>query len=357
MQKLKAAIVGATGMAGQQFVQALSHHPWFEVTVMVSSRSAPDYRRALLEPDGASRWTQSAEVPDDMEAVPVVQSDAFDPKSVDVIFTAVESDVARELEPRFAATTPTFSTASAFRQEPDTPLMIPGVNHHHAELIRVQQRRRGWQGFVVPIPNCTVTGLAITLKPLADAFGLSRVLMVSMQAVSGAGRSPGVRTLDSLDNILPYIPKEEEKVRAELGKILGRVEGETVRPASIPINAICTRAAVLDGHTEAVFAGLERPATVEAVKAALREYRPFAGPALPSAPAEWIHVFEDPFRPQVRRDRDLGDGMTTSVGRVEPEPVLGGVKYVLVSHNTKMGAGKGAVLLAEALLSQGVFGS
>ncbi|MCL6563068.1 MAG: aspartate-semialdehyde dehydrogenase [Firmicutes bacterium] len=356
MQRLKAAIVGATGMAGQQFVQALSGHPQFEVVAMVSSRTARNYAEALLEPDGASRWTQSSEVPEDMAEVPVVTSEAFRPESVDVIFTAVESDVARELEPRFAATTPTFSTASLFRQEPDTPLMIAGVNHHHAELIRVQQRRRGWKGFVVPIPNCTVTGLAITLKPLADAFGLTRVLMVSMQAVSGAGRSPGVRTLDSLDNILPYIPKEEEKVRSELGKILGRLEGEAIVPTPVPVNAICTRAAVLDGHTEAVFAGLGKAASVAEVKQVLREYRPFAGARLHSAPEEWIHVFDDPFRPQPRRDRELGDGMTTSVGRVEPDPVLGGVKYVLVSHNTKMGAGKGAVLLAEALLEQGVFG-
>ncbi|MDQ0189280.1 aspartate-semialdehyde dehydrogenase [Alicyclobacillus cycloheptanicus] len=354
MTRLKAAIVGATGMAGQQFVLALSGHPLFEVVQMVTSRDKRTYLEALLESDGSSRWTLSADVPDDMKDIPVVSSENFRPEAVDVIFTAVESDLAKELEPRFAATTPTFSTASAFRYEDDTPLMIPGVNDHHAELLRVQQARRGWKGFVLPIPNCTVTGLAITLQPLQEHFGIERVLMVSMQAVSGAGRSPGVRTLDSLDNIIPYIPKEEDKVKRELRKILGTRGDGAIVPSDIDINCICTRAAVLDGHTEAVFAGFRRQASVEEVKAVLRSHQPFKGRSLHSAAEEWIHVHDDPFRPQVRLDRDRGDGMTTSVGRLEADEVLGGVKYMLVSHNTKMGAGKGAVLLAECVAEQGL---
>lgn len=354
MSRMKAAIVGATGMAGQQFVLALSGHPLFEVVQMVTSRDKRTYQEALLESDGSSRWTLNSDVPVDMKDVPVVSSDRFRPDSVDVIFTAVESDIAKELEPRFAATTPTFSTASAFRYADDTPLLIPGVNDQHAELLRVQQERRGWKGFVLPIPNCTVTGLAITMQPLHEHFGVDRVLMVSMQAVSGAGRSPGVRTLDSLDNIIPFIPKEEGKVRRELLKILGVREGAGIVPASIDINCICTRAAVLDGHTEAVFAGLKRAASVEEVKQVLRDHHPMRGRALHSAAEEWIHVHDDPFRPQVRLDRDRGGGMTTSVGRLEEDPVLGGVKYMLVSHNTKMGAGKGAVLLAECVAEQGL---
>jgi aspartate-semialdehyde dehydrogenase len=341
-------------MAGQQFVLALSGHPMFEVVQMVTSRTKKTYREALLEADGSSRWTQSAEVPKDMQDIPVVASDEFRPESVDVIFTAVESDLAKELEPRFARTTPTFSTASAFRYEDDTPLMIAGVNDHHADFVRVQQEKRGWKGFVLAIPNCTVTGLAITLHPLHQAFGVNRVLMVSMQAVSGAGRSPGVRNLDISDNILPFIPKEEDKVRRELRKILGTIENDGIRQANIDINCICTRANVLDGHTEAVFVGFERQASVDDVKEALRGYHPYRDKKLPSAPEEWIHVFDDPFRPQVRLDRERGGGMTTSVGRVEAEPVLGGVKYLLVSHNTKMGAGKGAVLLAESMVEQGL---
>ncbi len=341
-------------MAGQQFVLALSNHPLFEVVLMVTSRNRKTYEEALLEADGSSRWTLDSLVPDDMRAIPVVSSDEFRPEQVDVIFTAVESDLAKELEPRFARTTPTFSTASAFRYESDTPLIVPGVNDHHATLVRAQQEKRGFKGFVLPIPNCTVTGLAITAQPLHQHFGLYSVLMVSMQAVSGAGRSPGVRTLDSLDNVIPYIPKEEGKVRQELKKILGEVANETVVPAEINVNAICTRAAVLDGHTEAVFAGLRQRADVDAVKEAMRNHNPLRGRNLHSAPDEWIHVFDNPYRPQVRLDRNLGDGMTTSVGRIEEDPVLGGVKYVLVSHNTKMGAGKGAVLLAECLADRGM---
>lgn len=354
MTRLKAAIVGATGMAGQQFVLALSNHPQFEVVQMVTSRDKRTYEQALQETDGSSRWTQGVDLPADMKDVPVVASDRFEPDSVDVIFTAVESDLAHELEPRYGAVRPTFSTASAFRYEADTPLIVPGVNDHHAAFVKKQQAARNWKGFVLPIPNCTTTGLAITLQPLYQHFQVNRVLMVSMQAVSGAGRSPGVRTLDSLDNIIPFIPKEEEKVRREVQKILGTQTSDTIAPATIDINCICTRAAVLEGHTEAVFAGFSEPVSVDDVKRVFREHNPIKGRNLHSAADEWIHVFDDPFRPQVRLDRDRGDGMTTSVGRVEEEPILGGVKYLLVSHNTKMGAGKGAVLLAECALEQGL---
>jgi aspartate-semialdehyde dehydrogenase len=288
-----------------------------------------------------------------MLKVPVISSQEFRPDSVEVIFTAIESDLAKELEPWFAETTPTFSTASAFRYFEDTPLLITGVNDEHAALIRKQQQNRGWKGFVLPVPNCTVTGLAITLKPLHQVFGIHNVLMVSMQSVSGAGRSPGVRTLDILDNIIPYIPDEEGKVRKELLKLLGRYSERGIQPAEININCICTRANVLDGHTESVFVGLKKEAALSEVKEAMNHFNPFRNKNYHSAPDRMIHVFEDPFRPQPRLDREMGGGMTTSIGRLEEEPVLGGVKYVLVSHNTKMGAGKGAVLLAESMLDQG----
>lgn len=354
MSRLRAAIVGATGMAGQQFVQALSDHPNFEVVTMVTSRTLKSYDEALLETDGSSRWTQNTPVPGDMSGVPVVSSKEFRPDSVDVIFTAIESDLAKELEPWFAQTTPTFSTASAFRYFDDTPLLITGVNDDHAELIRKQQQVRSWKGFVLPVPNCTVTGLAVTLKPLHEHFGIQNVLMVSMQSVSGAGRSPGVRTLDILDNIIPYIPNEEGKVRKELLKILGGYSSEGITPAEISINCICTRANVLDGHTESVFVGLKKQADLTEIREAINRYNPFDSCKLHSAPERMIHLFDDPFRPQPRLDRELGGGMTTSMGRLEEEPVLGGVKYVLVSHNTKMGAGKGAVLLAESMLARGL---
>ncbi len=354
--KKRVAIVGATGMAGQQFVLGLDNHPDFEVTVMVTSRNVPTYEEALRESTGASRWSLSAPIPDSMAKIPVLSSDDFDPESVDLIFSAIESDLSKVLEHRFAKTTPVVSTAAGFRYEEDTPLIIPGVNDNHMYLLRKQQNNRGWKGFVAPIPNCSATGLATTLKPLHEAFGVKSVLLVTLQAVSGAGRSPGVRALDVIDNVIPYIPKEEQKIVVEVPKILGNYNEDTSRVelANITLNAICTRVAVLDGHTEAVFVGLNELASVTDVKAVFSNYNPLKELGLYSAAPQLIQVTEDPYRPQPRLDRDVNDGMTTVVGRVEEEPVLGGVKYVLVSHNTKVGAAKGAILLAESLQNGGL---
>ena len=220
----------------------------------------------------------------------------------------------------------------------------------------VQRKRRGWKGFVLPGPNCTTVGLAISLKPLLDAFGLSRVLMTSMQGISGAGRSPGVTALDIIDNIIPYIPKEEEKVAAETGKILGRLGEGGIVPHPAPVGATCTRVAVLDGHTLAVSIEAEKPCTPEAAIAAFRGFRPdYAGLDLPNAPGRPIVVHDDPFRPQPRFDRNAENGMATSVGRVRPEPALrNGLKYVVLSHNTRMGAAQGGVLVAEYLCRTGL---
>jgi aspartate-semialdehyde dehydrogenase len=261
-------------------------------------------------------------------------------------------------EPRFAQTTPVVSTASAFRYENDVPLLVPNVNMAHVELLARQRKERGWKGFVVPIPNCTVTGLVITLKPLADRFGLESVVMTSMQGLSGAGRSPGVSSMDILDNVVPYIPKEEEKVEKELHKIFGTISGGAVQAHPAVVSATCTRANVMEGHIEAVFASFARKPTIEEVKATFRECRNEARELkLPSAPEEWIHVHEDPFRPQPRLDRNRGNGMTTTVGRIREDKVLkNGIKYMLVSHNTKMGAAAGAVLVAEYLKAKGFLG-
>jgi aspartate-semialdehyde dehydrogenase len=238
------------------------------------------------------------------------------------------------------------------------PLLVPNVNMAHTPLLDVQRRNRGWKGFVVPIPNCTVTGLVITLKPLADRFGLESVVVTTMQGLSGAGRSPGVISLDILDNVIPFIPKEEEKVEKELHKIFGTLSGGAIRPHPAVVSATCTRANVMEGHTEAVFAALGTRATAGQVKSAFREAANEARDLdLPSAPPEWIHVHEDPFRPQPRLDRNRGNGMTTTVGRVREDKVLkNGVKYLLVSHNTKMGAAAGAVLVAEYLKVKGYLG-
>jgi aspartate-semialdehyde dehydrogenase len=356
--KLRVAIVGATGIAGQQFIDALRNHPWFEITALAASeRSAgKSFGEALRDAkSGAVRWWCADAPPPEVTRLPVVAGTDFDPASVDLLFSAIESEPARELEPRWAKLRPVLSTASAYRYEDDVPLLIPGVNLSHAPLLRTQQRRRGWKGFVAPIPNCTTTGLAIALAPLHREVGVEKVAMTSMQGISGAGRSPGVVALDILDNVVPYIPGEEEKVAKETAKILGTFARDAIDPAPVTVSATCTRAAVLEGHTEAVSASLARPCAPTEAAAIMRDYRGGIED-LPSAPRRMLTVHDDPFRPQPRLDRDADGGMTTSVGRLRPDALWPhGLRFVLVSHNTKFGAAKGAVLLAEALRRDGYF--
>src|SRR4028118_313419 len=247
--KKQVAVIGATGIAGQQFLAALPNHPDFEVTVLAaSSRSAGKaYLDALREPSGAIGWWCNEELPDEYSKMQVVNADEFDATTVDIVFTAVESDAAKTLEPRYAQTTPVISTASAFRYETDVPILIPGVNNDHAQLLKKQQQERGWKGFVTPIPNCTTTGLAMTLKPIYDNFGVRAVVMTSMQAMSGAGRRGGVLGLDAVENVIPYISGEEEKVQKETQKILGSLRDGEIAAAQFPVSATCTRVGVLDG--------------------------------------------------------------------------------------------------------------
>lgn len=363
--KLRAMVLGATGVAGQQFVAALTDHPWFTVTrLCASERSAGrSFGEALRDERGSLRWYAGGRPPPDVLELPVWAAKDATTEGIDVVFSAVESDVAKELEPRMAAAVPVFSTASAFRYEPDVPILLPGVNRDHARLLRTQQLRRGFRGFIAPGPNCTTVGLAITLAPILRHFGLRKVVMTSLQSVSGAGRSPGVAALDVIDNIIPFIPGEEEKVERETRKILGLCAGGSVHEHAIEslpvaVSCTCTRVAVLDGHTEAVFCETERAAPLSEVKAALEEFgRELTALRLPSLPPQLISVTDDPYRPQPRLDRDLGSGLTTVVGRLRDERALGehGVKYVLLSHNTKMGAAQGAILTAEQLLVDGYF--
>lgn len=356
--KKRVAVVGATGIAGQQCLVALDRHPWFDTVLLAASaRSAgKPYREALRDAKtGSRRWWCVEEPPASTLDLPVQNADGLDLAGIDIVFSAVESDVARVLEPQYAQTTAVLSTASAFRYEDDVPILVPGVNLSHAAQITLQRRRRRWQGFITPLPNCTTMGLVITLKPLLDRFGIQRVLMTSMQGISGAGRSPGVVALDIVDNIIPYIPGEEEKVARETAKILGVLGEGGIAPASFPVSATCTRAAVIEGHTEAVSVSLEAACTPADAASALREFgAELARFELPSAPQRLITVHDDPFRPQPRIDRDADGGMTTSVGRIRADLALEhGIKYLLVSHNTKMGAAKGAVLTAEYLVAAG----
>ncbi|MBI4399790.1 aspartate-semialdehyde dehydrogenase [Candidatus Micrarchaeota archaeon] len=352
------AIVGATGIAGQQFIVSLQNHKWFKIKKLAASEKSAgrSYQEAIQNPNsGTMRWWSPERPNKEILNMEVENAGNLDAEEVDIVFSAVESDAALSLEPRYAKTTPVISTASAFRYDEDVPILVPGVNLEHTELIRIQKRNRSWQGFVTPIPNCTVTGLVIALKPIYDAFGLDKVLMTSMQAVSGAGRSPGVLSLDIQDNIIPFIPKEEEKVQKEALKILGKLNIGKVDNANLKVSATCTRVNVSDGHTESVFLSTKKPCSVEEVTEELRNFgKDFVRIGLPSAPREMIVVHEDQDRPQPRIDRDIYNGMATSVGRIRKDNVLeNGIKFVLLSHNTKMGAAKGATLIAEYLIKKG----
>jgi aspartate-semialdehyde dehydrogenase len=353
-RRRRVAVVGATGVAGQQFLVSLGSHPWFELTALAASqRSAGKlYSEAIRLPDGGKRWACEEPLPPRFADMRVVEARSLDLRDVDLVFSAVETDAARQLEEHFAAHVPVVSTASAFRYDDDVPILVPGVNLDHAGLIKRQQRERGWKGFVAPIPNCTTTGLVVALAPLERSFGLRSAIMTSLQALSGAGRSPGVHSMDILDNVIPYIPKEEEKVQRETAKILGHLDGNAIQPLDLPISATCTRVNVRDGHTECVFVSLARAAAIAEVKDAMEAFgREFCELGLPSAPPSLIEVSDDPYRPQPRLDRGVGDGMTIVVGRLREDPVLpNGIKFVLLSHNTKLGAAKGALLVAEHLV-------
>ncbi len=351
---LKIAIVGATGIVGQQAIVSLIGHPWFKITKLAASeRSAgKNYREALKDASGSSRWWCPEELPGEIGEMPVEDASTFDPASVDIIFSTMDAGIAKELEPKYAKTTPVISTASAFRYEEDTPILIGGVNMDHASLLAVQQKKRGWKGFISPKSNCTIAGLVVSLKPIQDLFGVKQVIMTSLQAMSGAGRTPGLSAMDMTENIIPYIAGEEPKVETEPQKILGKFTGESIQHASFGITATCTRVPVIDGHTVCAFVQTVKPCSPEDVKKAMMAYgKDFAALALPSSPERLIEVTDDPFRPQPRMDREKGGGMTVTVGRIRKDPILeNGIKYVCLAHNTKLGAAKGALQTAEYLV-------
>ena len=352
--KKKVAIIGVTGAVGQEFVLSLKDHPWFEVTqIAASERSAgKNYVDAIRDPDsGIIKWEVGGEIPEYIKGMTVKKIDEINAAELDLVFSAVESNAARDIETKFAKDIPVISTSSAYRYEDDVPILIPGINDEQSELLEVQKKNRGWKGWVAPLPNCTTTGLAITMKPLYEKYGAKKVMMTSMQAISGAGRSPGVSAMDVIDNIIPYIPKEENKVRIETKKILGKLKDGKIEPADIRVSCTCTRVPVIDGHTESVFVETEKEVDPKNAKETYEQYnKEISVLDLPSAPKDYYVVHEDPTRPQPRIERHVGDGMTTTIGRLEKEELFDhGLKYMLFSHNKKMGSAKGAVLLAEML--------
>src|SRR5690554_6005216 len=348
-RKFKAGILGATGAVGQKFIEVLTNHPWFEISVLAASeRSAgKKYRDAV-------NWIGSKPIPTEVADLEVVEAKpGFD---ADVVFSGLDANVAEEIERDFAAAGyPVVSNARNYRMKDDVPLLIPEVNPDHTKLI--ERQSWGSSGYIVTNPNCSTVGLVTALRPLVDAFGVEVVQVVTMQALSGAGY-PGVASLDALGNVVPYIGGEEEKMAAEPLKLLGRIEGGRVVPAEIAISAQCNRVPVLDGHLECVSVRLRTPAGPDDVAAALAGFRsPLAGMGLSMAPARPIRVFSDERFPQPRRHAGAGRGMQVSVGRVRACPAIAregfGVKFVVLSHNTVRGAAGGAILNAELLQAEG----
>jgi len=352
MDKKRVAIIGVTGSVGQEFVHSLHNHPWFKVTqIAASNRSAgKKYLDAIRDPSGIISWDVGGEIPEYIKEMTVKTVDELDVSQLDLVFSAVESEAARDIETKMAADLPVISTSSAYRYEEDVPILIPGINDEHTELLEIQKKNRNWKGWIAPLPNCTTTGLAITLKPLLEKYGAKKVLMTSMQAISGGGRS-GVSAMGITDNIIPYIPKEEGKVKLETRKILGKLKDGKIEDADIRVSCTCTRVPVLDGHTESVFVETTKEIDPMKAKDTYDQYnKEISVAGLPSAPEKYYAFHEDPTRPQPRMERSVGDGMTTTIGRVEKEELFDhGLKYILFSHNKKMGSAKGAVLLAEML--------
>jgi len=348
-KKLPIGILGATGVVGQRFIQMLEHHPWFEVAWLAASDRSEG--KVYAE---AARWRLKTPIPAavaKMKVAPATPDGA--PK---VIFAALDSSIAAELEPRFAdAGCYVVSNSSALRMQEDVPLVIPEVNADHIKLIDIQAWRKKSGGYVVTNPNCSAIGLVLALAPLHQKFGLETVMAVTMQAVSGAGY-PGVASLDILGNVIPFIKNEEEKMEEETKKLLGQVNGTRVIPGPFAMSAQCNRVAVEEGHTESISIRLKRKAKPEEIIAAWNSYR--AEPQelnLPSAPEKPVVYLEASDRPQPRFDVDLGAGMTTAVGRLRPCPVLDW-KFTVLSHNTIRGAAGAAVLNAELLKSKGYLG-
>jgi aspartate-semialdehyde dehydrogenase len=345
-KKIPVGILGATGVVGQRFVQMLEHHPWFEVAWLAASDRSEG--KAYSE---AARWRMKTPMPATVARMKV--SSAQPDGAPKVIFAALDSSIAAELEPRFAdAGHAVVSNSSALRMKSDVPLVIPEVNPDHIRLIEIQPSRKKSNGFVVTNSNCSAMGLVLALAPLQQRFGLETVMVVTMQAVSGAGY-PGVASLDILGNVIPYIANEEEKMEEETQKLLGELNGSKIIPAEFGMSAHCNRVAVEDGHTESVSVKLKKKAAPEEMVAAWNEFPPVAKElGLPTAPQRPVHYMHGNDRPQPRFDVDAGNGMTTTVGRLRPCSVLDW-KFTVLSHNTIRGAAGAALLNAEFLKSQG----
>jgi aspartate-semialdehyde dehydrogenase len=350
-KKWRAGVLGATGIVGQRLVSLLADHPWFELTEVAASErsSGKTYAEAV-------RWHLDAPIPAAARELAVKGVEPV--LDCDFVFSALDSSVAGPVEEDFArAGYPVVSNSRNHRMDPDVPLLIPEVNAAHLDAIPQQQKNRGYgAGFIVTNPNCSTAGLVLVLKPLADAFGLEKIFVVTLQAISGAGY-PGVASMDIQGNVIPFISGEEEKMESEPQKLLGKWDGARFVDAGLGLSAHCNRVPVVDGHLECVSIGLKKIASLDEVREALRTFEVDAELAsLPTAVRHPIVVLEDENRPQPRRDLNAGNGMAAVVGRVRECPLLD-VKLTLLSHNLIRGAAGAALLNAELLAARGFLNS
>ena len=347
-KKWRAGVLGATGIVGQRLVKLLSEHPWFELTEVAASERSSG--RTYAE---AVRWHLGTSIP--AVARDLVVKGVEPVLNCDFVFSALDSSVAGPVEEDFAhAGYPVVSNSRNHRMDADVPLLIPEVNASHLDASPAQQRNRGYDtGFIVTNPNCSTAGLVLVLKPLADAFGLERIFVVTLQAISGAGY-PGVASMDIQGNVVPFISGEEEKMEAEPQKLLGQWDGTRFIEAGLGISAHCNRVPVLDGHLECVSLGLKKIASLDEVREALQTFEVDEELAsLPTALRHPVVVVEEENRPQPRRDVEAGDGMAAVVGRIRECP-LHDVKLTLLSHNLVRGAAGAALLNAELLAARGL---
>ncbi len=347
MKKIKVGVLGATGLVGQMLVRLLENHPWFDLSEIAASERSVG--KTYLE-TMKNRWSASESIP--VYAKDLKLKECSPGLDCDLVFSALDSGVAGPIEEEFAkAGYAVSSNARNHRMEPDVPLIIPEVNADHAALINAQKKNRAWDGFIVANPNCSTIHLSLALKPLYDSFGIEKVMVTTMQAVSGAGY-PGVPSLDSLDNVIPFISGEEEKLESEPLKILGSINGSSVANAVFSISAQCNRVSVRHGHMESVSIKLGRKAETEGIIESLESFNPLEGMGLPSAPRHPIIVRREESRPQPSLDANAEKGMASIIGRIRRCSILD-YRFVVLGHNIIRGAAGGTILNAELLRAKG----
>lgn len=340
--------MGATGMVGQRFIRGLENHPYFEIGCLAASE-----RSEGKTYKDAAKWYLTGDIPEDIAKMKVTGMDTkiIKEHNIDVVFSSIPSEVAREVEGAFAKDVPVFSNTKTYRMDDDIPLVIAEVNPQQYDLIPIQRKNRGWKGYIVTNGNCSTIGLVLPLKPIMDSFGLEWINVSTMQALSGAGYD-GVPSMAIVDNVIPNIKGEEEKVEIETVKFLGKVNKGKVDYADIEVFASCNRVQSMDGHMKDIFVGTKEDFDVEDVVEAFKSFKGLPQELkLPTAPNPAIIVRDEWDRPQPRLDRDAGKGMAVTVGQIRKKRDRK-LKFEALSHNTIRGAAGASILNAELAVSK-----